>query len=195
MALNEITQYDLKFHHRRSIRLRGYDYSQCGAYFITICVQRLECLFGMINNGNMILNDYGKIVKKCWYDIQNHYLKIELPEFVVMPNHCHGIIIVGAGLSRPENVEKNAGSLDKNNFNNHDKIGRDNPAPTIGNVVGYFKYIATKQINTVINNGVQKIFQRNYYEHMIRNENEYNNIAQYIKNNPLNWLKDKNYIK
>jgi len=209
MAMDEKIKYNPEIHHRRSIRLRGYDYSQCGAYFITICVQHRKCLFGKIVNGEMILNEYGKIVELCLNAISTHYQNVILDEYIIMPNHIHIIIIVGAGSSLPytqinigrENpAEINTGRENPAEINtgreNPAEIntGRENPAPTIGNIVGYFKYMATKQINDVIKNGVQKIFQRNYYEHIIRNENEYNNIAQYIIDNPKNWSVDKNYI-
>jgi len=89
-------------HHRRSIRLQGYDYAQAGAYFVTICTHHRECLLGQVVDGHTVLNQYGEIVVACWNDLSNHYLSVELDAFVVMPNHVHGIILladpVGAGL-------------------------------------------------------------------------------------------------
>jgi REP element-mobilizing transposase RayT len=84
--------YNPNIHHRRSIRLKGYDYAQSGMYFVTICVQNRECLFGKITNGEMTLNDAGKMVMQCWIDIPQHYQNVVLHEFVIMPNHIHGII-------------------------------------------------------------------------------------------------------
>ncbi|PKL72573.1 hypothetical protein CVV26_00995 [Candidatus Kuenenbacteria bacterium HGW-Kuenenbacteria-1] len=91
-------QYNSEIHHRRSIRLKEYDYSQNGVYFITICTQNHECLFGKIENEKMILNEYGKIVKKDWLEIPNHFPNIILDKFIVMPNHIHGIIIIDASV-------------------------------------------------------------------------------------------------
>ncbi|MBN2730593.1 MAG: hypothetical protein JXR53_15320 [Bacteroidales bacterium] len=88
--------YNPKIHHRRSIRLQGYDYSQAGAYFITVCTSKRECLFGEILNGEMHVNPYGKIVDQCWLDLPNHYENVQLGEHVVMPNHFHGIVMITA---------------------------------------------------------------------------------------------------
>lgn len=170
--------YDSFKHHRRSIRLRGYDYSQAGAYFITICEVNRECIFGDVIDGEMRPNQFGEIVLKWWNDLPKYYSPVELDEFVVMPNHMHGIIVitdVGAGSSRPS-------------------PGRDNPAPTekrtLGQLVGYFKFQITKEINQIRNAGNVKVLQRDYYEHIIRNEREWNAIAEYIRNNPVNWQAD-----
>ena len=170
--------YDSFKHHRHSIRLRGYDYSQAGAYFVTICEVNRECIFGDVVNGEMCPNQFGEIVLKWWNELPNYYPPVELDEFVVMPNHMHGTIVitdVGAGSSRP-------GS------------GRDDPAPTekrtLGQLVGYLKFQITKEINQVRDAGYAKVLQRDYYEHIIRNEREWNAIAEYIRNNPANWRAD-----
>lgn len=98
-------KFNPNIHHRRSVRLKGYDYSQAGAYFVTVCAWQRGCLFGEIVDGKMGINEYGNIVKACWDDIQNHYQHVELDTFVIMPNHLHGIIAitdnVGAGSPRP----------------------------------------------------------------------------------------------
>ncbi|MFZ0133658.1 MAG: hypothetical protein WAK95_14050, partial [Desulfobacterales bacterium] len=82
---------------RRSIRLKGYDYSQAGAYFVTICTQNRKCLFGEIEDGNLILNCHGQIVSDTWCDLSNHYFRVKLDHFIIMPNHFHGIIILNRG--------------------------------------------------------------------------------------------------
>jgi len=87
-------KYNPDIHHRRSIRLQGYDYSQSGAYFITTCTQNRECLFGEIHNGKMYLNEYGEIAKKCWVEIPKHHQNVQLDEYVIMPNHIHGIVVI-----------------------------------------------------------------------------------------------------
>jgi len=168
-----------KWKNRRSIRLRGYDYTQSGAYFVTICTQNRECLFGDIVNGKMVLNEYGKIVVAEWKKTAEIRDEIELDEWVVMPNHFHGIVVVtGRGTAcRAPTIERFgkpvAGSL-----------------PTI---VRSFKSAGTKCINTIRNMPGAKLWQRNYYEHVIRNENELNRIQQYIINNPDKWESDRNY--
>jgi REP element-mobilizing transposase RayT len=104
---NDMT-YNSDIHHRRSIRLKDYDYSQAGAYFVTICTWNKEYVFGEIDSGNMSLNAYGQVTTTCWRDLPKHYPHIELDEFVVMPNHTHGIIVinhVGAGF-KPARLSK-----------------------------------------------------------------------------------------
>ena len=171
-------RYNSKKHNRKSIRLKGYDYSQEGFYFITICTQNHECLFGKITSsqldeGTMVLNDAGKMVETQWLKLSNRFKNIELYEYVVMPNHFHGILqIVGAGLVP---AQKNK---------------------TVGDMVGVFQSIATVEyIHGVKNNNWQpfdkRLWHRNYWEHIIRNEKEYENIAQYIINNPKRWAIDK----
>ena len=165
--------------HRKSIRLKNYDYSQSGLYFVTICTQNRECIFGNIINNNvgvgrdrpisMILNQYGKIIENVWESLPNHH-SVELDVFQIMPNHVHFILHIVLGASRR--------------------------APTtLGFIVGMFKTECTKQINKLQNTPGQKIFQRNYYEHIIQNENELIKIRQYIKTNPLFWNQDINYRK
>ncbi len=98
--------YDPAMHRRRSIRLRGYDYSRAGAYFVTICVQNRQCLFGDITNEEMRLNDAGKMIQTVWDEIPEHYPGIKTDEFVIMPNHIHGIVVITAGLSLPDVVHR-----------------------------------------------------------------------------------------
>ncbi|MDP4999472.1 MAG: hypothetical protein NWQ41_10940, partial [Saprospiraceae bacterium] len=94
-----MNKYNPNIHHRKSIRLKGYDYSQAGLYFITICIQHRACLFGHITKGEMILNDAGNMVKNEWLNLKTRFPNIELHDYVVMPNHFHGILeIVGAPL-------------------------------------------------------------------------------------------------
>jgi putative transposase len=166
-------------YHRRSVRLKGFDYSQNGYYFVTICLQNRECLLGNIIQGKMMLFDAGLIVNEWWQKLPTKYLGVRLDEFIVMPNHVHGIINidVGAGYSRPQT----------NNSINIE--GREDRAPTLGNIVAYFKYQTTKQYNQ--DGAIRKLWQRNYYEHIIRDEKEYCAIKQYIQDNPKNWEDDE----
>ncbi len=181
--------YNPDKHHRRSIRLKGFDYSSAGAYFVTICTQNKECFFGDIADGKMNRNDAGNMIDKWWNELKERFVGIELDEYVIMPNHFHGIIIVGATLVVAQNENgmkmKRAGTR---------------PAPTreksIGNIIGAFKSITTDEyINGVKQNGWRsfnsKLWQRNYYEHIIRNEDSLNSIRGYINNNPAEWDSDE----
>ena len=168
-------KYDPKKHHRRSIRLKGYDYCQVGAYFVTIVTQDRVCLFGAVVDGEMRLNDAGRMVAQCWQQIPAHFPHVELDEFVMMPNHVHGIIIVvGArhAVPLPERFGKPvSGSL-----------------PTI---IRSFKSAATKRINELRGTTGTRVWQRNYYEHIIRDEQSWDRIREYIVNNPLQWELDR----
>jgi putative transposase len=175
---------------RRSVRLRGYDYSQAGAYFMTICTQNRHCLFGGITEGAMVLNDAGRAVADCWLQIPDHFPNVELDEWVVMPNHLHGIvIIVGANDYSP--VQSNHDSLVQSNDYSPLPANASHPigtARTIGSMVGGFKIGVTQWYRQ--RSVASKIWQRNYWDHIIRNESELNRIRQYILDNPLQWEQD-----
>lgn len=162
-------------HHRRSIRLRDYDYSQMGAYFMTICTQNRECLFGSISDGRIQSTDYGEIVNECWNDLPNHYGYVVLDTFALMPNHVHGIIIIAGGF-----------------------VGAGfKPAPTmtkrhgLPEIIRAFKTFSARRINTIRNTPGTPVWQRNYYEHVIRNEDDLNKIREYIVHNPVQWADDE----
>jgi len=200
-------KYNPDIHHRRSIRLKGYDYSQAGAYFVTICTQNRECLFGDILNEEMILNDAAMMIQTVWDEMSRHYSGIETDEFVVMPNHVHGIvIIVGAGPCACPDYKHAMQNKETGQPQDH-KTGQpqiretgqpQGVAPTLSlpDVVHRFKTMTTKRYT----DGVRqhgwlrfpgKLWQRNYYEHIIRNENELNRIREYIVNNTLQWEMDR----
>ena len=170
------SKFDPKIHHRRSIRLKGYDYTSAGAYFITIVTYRRECLFGEIVDGKMGLNENGKIVKYAWKDLVNHYPNIELGTFCIVPNHVHGIIIlidttVGAGLRpAPTQTAKQHG---------------------LPEIVRAFKSFSARRVNEHLKSPGVPLWQRNYYEHIIRNDDEHNHIHLYIESNPANWMDDE----
>ncbi len=165
---------------RRSIRLKGYDYSQPGIYFITICTYHRMHLFGKIHNGEMSLDARGRIAWNEWMITPDLRPNIGLDAFVVMPNHIHGIIIVGADCIRPH----------ENHPITHTPDESMQSDPTIGAIVRGYKSTVTKQINNFWNTIGHPVWQRNYYEHIIRNEYEYQNIANYIRNNPACWNND-----
>ena len=240
-------EYNPKIHHRKSIRLKGYDYSQAGLYFITICCQDMKCRFGKIEKDEMVLNEFGTIAHNEWMKLPERFPNFGLDVFQIMPNHIHGIILlndsivragftptqmnesaqnvdpVGAGFTPAQSTINNdsilrAGftpaQLHKNNDDKgqpqgiaptNDNLNRAgvnpnragvNPAPTIGDIIGAYKSLAANECLKIYksNNEIMgKLWQRNYYEHIIKNESSYKTISEYIINNPQQWDKDKFY--
>ena len=164
--------YDPSRHHRRSIRLRGYDYALPGAYFVTICAQGRACLFGEVVGGEMRLSQAGLMIWGVWEGLAGHYPGVALDAFVVMPNHVHGIIVLAA-----EGAEVVA-------------------AMSLSDVVQRFKSFTTaRYLQGVVEQGwlpfLGRLWQRNYYEHIIRTETAYQKIRDYIINNPATWADDQ----
>ncbi|MFT6259321.1 MAG: REP element-mobilizing transposase RayT [Rickettsiales bacterium] len=189
-------KYNPKVHHRRSIRLKDYDYSQGGAYFITICCEDKKCLFGKIINKKMVLNSAGKMIDKWCLEIPKKFPAIELAIYQIMPNHFHMIIInhdlVGADLC----VRPNVANI---NYVNIMKKG-GHIGPPLQKIIQWLKTMTTNEyIRNVKKYGWQsfnkRIWQRNYYEHVIRTENSYQLITDYILTNPAKWLEDKLYVQ
>jgi len=179
---------------RRSIRLKGYDYSQAGAYFVTICTQNRLHLFGEITNDEMVLNDAGMMVVKWWNELENKYPDIELDEFAVMPNHFHGIIqifdtnTVGADLRVCPFLCIHPHYQDRH-------VGRRAGLP-LHRMMQWFKTMSTNEYICNVKNNywtpfIKKLWQRNYYDHIVRNENELNRIREYIIINPMQWQCDR----
>jgi putative transposase len=161
-------KYDPQIHHRRSIRLKGYDYAQAGAYFITPCVQDKKHIFGEIKENEMICNAFGQIAYEQWELIPERFEGTELGAFIIMPNHTHHILIIKSD----DNVKK------------------------IGEIVGAYKSLVVHHCLKYIKENdldiqLGKIWQRDYWEHIIRDERSYDNITNYIVNNPMNWNNDK----
>jgi len=177
-------RYDPEKHHRRSIRLSGYDYSQAGAYFVTICTQNRQCLFGEIVDGEMRLNDAGQMVQSVWAELTQHYAGVDIDGFVVMPNHIHGIVIltsvgVGPGAcpvkGQPQGVA---------------------PTLSLPDVVHRFKSLTTARYRRgVMQRGwpgfCNRLWKRNYYEHVIRGGDELDRIRRYVEDNPRMWEMDR----
>lgn len=179
-------------HNRRSIRLKGYDYKQPGYYFVTLCANGFRSLFGSIEDGEVFLNDAGKMVVKWWNELFVKYCDIEKDIYCVMPNHFHGIIhIVGANLCvRPNAII--SGQTEK-------KGQTHRSAPTsLGGMIQWFKTMSTNEyICNVKCKGWppfdKRLWQRNYYEHIIRDDEDLNRIREYVVNNPAKWLEDEYY--
>jgi len=236
--MNNKPTYNPSIHHRRSIRLKGYDYSQKGLYFVTMCVRRRLCLFGEIKDGEMILNDAGIMINKWYIELENKFNDIKCLEHVVMPNHFHCIIEntgvnVGADLrvrpdsdnptgilenpimdegqtgqtgqthrsaptsaptGAPAGSETSSPTNSPTDTNDSNILGEHKGSP-LYSVIQWFKTMSTNEyIRNVKSNNWQrfdqKLFQRNYYEHIIRDEKSYVTIANYIINNPKKWDND-----
>ena len=221
------SQYNPLIHHRRSIRLKGYDYSRAGLYFITICIHNRQCLFGEILNGEIQLNEFGWIAHHQWEKISERFSNVELDVFQIMPSHMHGIIVlnepVGATLAvAPDNMNAPNNDPDTNdigtrvnrvptfapdnmNAPNNDpdindidpNIGtRVNRVPTVGDIIGAYKSLVANKCLELFKSKhpdklMGKLWQRNYYEHIIRDEQALDNIRQYIIDNPAQWSTDK----
>jgi putative transposase len=176
-------KYDPQVHHRHSIRLKGYDYAQAGAYFITICSYQRQQAFGEIVNGEMRLNSWGEIVRTEWLKTAALRSNVELyeDEFVVMPNHIHGIIwLIDEAGTRRRRVPTNP----------TEKFGKP-VAGSIPTIIRAYKSAVTYAINGLENSRGCIVWQSNYYEHVIRNEKEFDLIARYIYCNPYNWQMDQ----
>lgn len=206
-------------HQRHSIRLQDYDYSQAGAYFVTICAWQRECLFGEIINGEMALNTIGRIVESTWCNLPEFFKNTSLDQYVIMPNHFHGIVNItesavapgvgtmvgakhgsivlrpmGASPASPNcpNVTIKKGEAQKAVLSPLPPLPGNGTAPgSFGSIVQNFKSVSTRKINKFRSSPGSPVWQRNYYERVIRNEEELSRAREYIANNPMKWVLDK----
>jgi len=167
-------RYDPDKHHRRSIRLKGYDYSRAGAYFITLCVEQRECLFGEIIDGAMQVNDPGRMVERWWAELIEKYPSLVLDEMIVMPNHLHGVLF--------SNGDRRSSSSGESDL-------------TLGAIVNWFKTMTTNEyIRGVKSLGWRsfygRLWQRDYHDRVIRTEEELHAIREYVRQNPSQWASD-----
>ncbi len=172
-------------HHRRSIRLKDYDYTQPGAYFVTVCTYRWQHLFGEIVDGTMVLNPLGQAVREEWLRTASIRSYVELDEYLIMPNHIHGIIMIHdypgfVGATR--RVAPTTNRL---------RQPRGPKPDSLGAIIGQFKSRASKCLNNIRGTPGQPVWQRNYYEHIIRDERSLHRIQQYVDNNPQRWHLDR----
>ena len=185
-------KYNPDIHHRRSIRLKGYDYSQSGLYFITLCTIDRTCMFGNVVEGKMQLNDIGQLVEQEWLNtIKIRHDDVRLHNYIVMPNHFHAIIEIRRGESH--SPQSHLSQSDPSSITNECNInGKDlpqrmkSPSKTVGAIVRGFKGAISRQLGYTV-------WQRNYYEHIIRTDASYRHISNYIENNPTKWQSDKLY--
>jgi len=177
-----------EFPHRKPTRYKDYDYSLPGYYFITICSYEMKHSFGCVNNCKMIPNDTGVIVNNCWNEIQNHYKNVELDYYQLMPNHFHGIVIIDSPI---ENVGDGS-PVPQQKTEREGKPFAYDKSVSLSDIIGYFKFQSTKAINELSKNTGNKIWQRSFYDHVIRNEKELYEIRKYIEQNPVKWDLEKN---
>ena len=188
--------YNPDIHHRRSIRLQGYDYSQAGAYFLTVCAYERECLFGEIIDSEMYLNDMGRIVADEWLKTPAIRAEIELDEWVVMPNHFHGIaVITDAGAKkRNTGVHHRADNRPVGRLTGRPPVAPTGPKKkSVGAMMAGFKSSVTSRVNAYRQTPGSEVWQRNYWDHIIRNEAELNTLRRYIQTNPARWQQDSLY--
>jgi putative transposase len=174
--------YHPDYHHRRSIRLRNYDYSQSGIYFVTLCTYQRQCLFGQISDGKMELNELGEIVQSEWLRSPEIRREIALDEWVVMPNHLHGIVMI----TRPDEPQ---------DFNKYPLPPQGLPIQmkprSLSSLIVGFKSATTRQINHCRSALGTPVWQRNYYENIVRDQRSLQNFCKYIRNNPKSWNIDQ----
>jgi putative transposase len=203
--------YNPKIHHRRSIRLKNYDYAQDGAYFATICAQNKEYMFGNIIDGKMVLNSAGEMIKKWLLELKNKFKNIELDEYIIMPNHIHGIIIIETSSVGAQNVgaqdfvplrqrvqnfasmqqSQNVGVQDFKPLRCENKF-QHIISRSLGSIIRGFKIGVTK---LCVQNNYEFQWQKSFYDHVIRDEKSLEKIREYIANNPLKWELDKNNLE
>jgi REP element-mobilizing transposase RayT len=189
--------FDPGKHHRRSVRLPFYDYSQAGMYFGTLCTLDRKSIFGLIEDGQTALNPIGEIARSCWMEMPGHFPGLILDQFVLMPNHLHGIltmeeqtdpISVGARYTSPLHptlqVPSESDSLPDRFIETRRKQPKCYP---LGTIIGTYKSSASRAINRLRNTPGAPVWQRNYYERVIRSDAELHALREYIVNNPLKW--------
>lgn len=184
---------------RNSYRLEGYDYSQEGCYFVTICAQGRQCLFGEIIDDGMVLNDAGKMAARWWNETKNKFPHVELDEYVVMPNHFHGIVvIVGADLRvRPEARDRKPdGCQHAEQQRKDNNLQGGHAGPPLQEIIQWFKTMSTNEYIKEVKSGrlppfEKHIWQRSFYDHVIRDDEDMNRVREYIQNNPLKWSLDE----
>ena len=167
--------FDSDRHHRRSVRLKGYDYAQGGAYFVTVCIQHWECLLGDVVDGQMVLSEWGLIASEAWERVAQHWPTVGLDGFVVMPNHFHGIVVLGG--------EEGGGTPPLQGA----QVGG---GPTLGAVFAYWKYQTSKAINEMRQSPGARLWQRSFHDRVIRNDWMLTRGRAYIANNPVRWPED-----
>ncbi len=195
---------------RKANRLREYDYSQAGCYFVTVCVQDRKCLFGEIIDDGMVLNEAGKMVARWWSETKNKFPYVELDEYVLMPNHMHGIVvIVGSDIYvchlrvRPEPEDRESENhqqvetqRQEENQQGEDQSEGGHTGPPLQEIIQWVKTMTTNEYINEVKYGrfppfEKRIWQRSFYDHVIRDDEDMNRVREYIRSNPLQWALDE----
>jgi REP element-mobilizing transposase RayT len=176
--------YNKRMADRRSIRLQDYDYTQDGAYFVTLLTYRRRLLFGEVAEDDVELSTLGCVAEECWLTIPDHFPGVELDMFVVMPNHVHGIIVINRWETNTSYVRATHVSPLQS---------RGPQSGSLGAIIGSYKSAVTRRINRIRETPGAPVWQRNYYEHIMRNERSLNAIREYILHNPARWAEDEYY--
>lgn len=174
-------------YHRRSIRLRDYDYTNAGAYFVTVCTHGRQYLLGEITDGVMSLSRAGRIVQTCWYSLPKRFTHVSLDAFVIMPNHIHGVVLLqeqGEPLATGNRQSADEQTADVSPLQDTPTGAR---AGSLGAIIQGFKTSTTLRINRVDRTPGRTIWQRNYYEHIIRSQKSLDAVRQYVQANPAQW--------
>ncbi len=203
------TQEKRSKNNRRSIRLKEYDYSLTGTYFVTVCVHDKKCLLGTVSDNGVVLSPIGEFVNRYLNQIQDRFDSAELDEFVIMPNHIHAIIVINNdNVDTMDGCTATVGAIHKlpdTQFTQIAHTGNSNQLRLIheltiqeqrrkmliSKIMGWFKMYSANKANIILRKSVQRFWQRNYYDHIVRNENELNRIREYIINNPMKWQSDR----
>ncbi len=176
---------------RKSVRLKRYDYSRPGAYFITICTRKRKSNLGSVVNGEIALSEYGEIVANSWEWLPKQYPYVLLDEWVVMPNHIHGIIMIASGAVHPSVSDADGSHLGpRRNPTVPIKGEPSTRRKPIGELIGAFKTVSTKSLNEILRTPGARFWHRNYYEHVIRDDEDLHSIRKYILHNPRKWEYD-----
>ena len=185
---------------RRSIRMPKFDYTMSLQWFITICTHNRECVLGEIVNDEMRLNEIGKIIEECWLAIPDHFLNVILGEYMIMPNHIHGILEIvdnshvcrGTACQNDSDICRGVACYAPTGSQEY--FSKISPVPkSLGTIIRSFKSGVTKHVNKLRNTPSASFWQRNYYEHGIRNDKALERIENYIKENPFFWNEDENH--
>ncbi|MCL5957697.1 MAG: transposase [Chloroflexi bacterium] len=190
-------KYNPDAHHRHAIRLNDYDYTEAGVYFVTVCTYDRQCLFGEVVDDKMELNELGEVVSDEWLRTGQVRPEVKLDAFVVMPNHLHGIVVInGDGATGEVGAAKpsfpGASRRLAATPTRSDGIPTSPRSGSLGSIMGQFKSLVTKRINAIrVDSGVP-VWQRNYYDHIIRSEEELGRVREYILANPIRWAEDEN---
>ncbi len=205
--------YDPAIHHRRSVRLKGYDYAAAGAYFLTLCAQGRHNLFGEIVDGEMLLNSLGAIVAEEWTRTPGVRREVVLDAYIVMPNHLQGIVLIDSERAKMRAAVPRTGRMpyermpDERMPDGRMPDGRMpdgrmpyaptlwSPAQTVGSIVRGFKAVVTRRVGTLCGTPDVRVWQRNYYEHVIRDDGDLDRIRAYIANNILRWAEDEDNLE